>query len=137
MNFNFKSASMGLVVGAGHGIGLALAERLLTEYPQVKLLATYRLNQKASGLFALQEQFPGRLAISMVDPTEEAELEGAAHWVEMKLEPNFFKGSLILKKSLRDKLLSPTNFTLCVPLINNPKISLANVPEFPASIVTL
>ena len=55
----------------------------------------------------------------------------------MKLEPNFCKGSLILKKSLLDKLLSPINLTLCVPLINKPNKSLANVPEFPASIVTL
>ena len=55
----------------------------------------------------------------------------------MNLEPNFCKGSLILKKSLLDKLLSPINLTLCVPLINKPNKSLANVPEFPASIVTL
>ena len=46
------------------------------------------------------------------------------------LAPNIFKGSVTLEKSLFDKLLSPIIFIVYGELINKPKISLPNVPEF-------
>ncbi len=49
-----------------------------------------------------------------------------------KTAPNFFNGSITLKKSLFDKLLSPTNFIVLFDAISNPNINLAQVPEFPA-----
>ena len=49
--------------------------------------------------------------------------------------PNLFKGSVILLKSLLDRLLSPINFYLWFELINRPRINLPSVPEFSALIV--
>ena len=46
--------------------------------------------------------------------------------------PNNFNGSVILEKSLADKLLSPLIVTKLFELTNNPRINLASVPELPA-----
>ena len=46
--------------------------------------------------------------------------------------PKSLKGLITLEKSLFDKLLSPINLTFDFDLTNNPSISLAKVPEFPA-----
>ena len=45
--------------------------------------------------------------------------------------PNFFKGIVILEKSLLDKLLSPISLFL-FDLISKPKINHTSVPELPA-----
>ena len=55
-------------------------------------------------------------------------------FVDLNLAPNFFNGSIILPKSLLDKLLSPEILISYGDLINKPSKSLAKVPEFPASI---
>ena len=49
--------------------------------------------------------------------------------------PKSFKGFITLEKSLFDKLLSPINLTGNFVFTNRPRINLANVPEFPASII--
>tara|TARA_B100002051_G_C16516286_1_gene525408 strand:+ start:258 stop:467 length:210 start_codon:yes stop_codon:yes gene_type:complete len=51
--------------------------------------------------------------------------------------PKFFRGSVILEKSLFDKLLSPTNFIFFSHLTKRLKINLPRVPEFPAFIIVL
>ena len=48
--------------------------------------------------------------------------------------PNSLKGSVILLKSLLDKLLSPINFIGQLASINMPSINLPKVPEFSAFI---
>ena len=45
--------------------------------------------------------------------------------------PNFFKGSVILEKSLLERLLSPVILILILEWTKRPSISLPNVPEFP------
>ena len=49
--------------------------------------------------------------------------------------PKSFKGFITLEKSLFDKLLSPINLTGNFVFTKSPRINLANVPEFPASII--
>src|SRR6056300_1117183 len=50
----------------------------------------------------------------------------------LKFAPNLLNGSVILLKSLLDKLLSPINFIGYFVSIRNPNISLPKVPEFSA-----
>jgi NAD(P)-dependent dehydrogenase (short-subunit alcohol dehydrogenase family) len=49
MSFNPKNI---LVIGAGHGLGLAIAKECQSRYPQAKVVTTYRLREKAEGLFS-------------------------------------------------------------------------------------
>ena len=55
--------------------------------------------------------------------------------VRWNFGPNLLSGSVILLKSLFDKLLSPINFIGYGVFIKIPSISLPSVPEFCASIV--
>ena len=57
---------------------------------------------------------------------------GKPFFFDLNLAPNFFKGVVTLEKSLNDKLLSPLSFSSSSKLINNPRINLPRVPEFPA-----
>ncbi len=51
-----------LIAGAGHGIGLALCNELLQNFPQVeKVFATYHRRESATGLFNLEKKFSSRL----------------------------------------------------------------------------
>lgn len=58
--FNFKHSKAGVIIGAGHGIGLSLDKRLRQLNPQLKLFSTYHnqennLNSEASALNPLNE----------------------------------------------------------------------------------
>ena len=59
-----------LVVGAGHGIGLALCEALIKVAPQAQIIATYRDPQKACELIAHNRE----AQIQQIDPTSEQDL---------------------------------------------------------------
>ena len=59
-------------------------------------------------------------------------LTGSLPLFALNFAPNFFKGSVILEKSLLERLLSPTKVTVFLKFTNNPNINLANVPELPA-----
>ena len=59
-------------------------------------------------------------------------LIGSLPLLVLNFAPNFLSGFTTLKKSLFERLLSPTIFILNGDLINKDKINLPNVPEFPA-----
>ena len=62
-------------------------------------------------------------------------LTGRPVLFELILTPNNFKGSIILLKSLLDKLLSPFILIQFFEFTNKPRISLASVPEFQHPII--
>lgn len=66
MNFNPQNI---LIIGAGHGLGLALSLECQRRYPQAKIHTTYRREEKASHLLKLD------LASTQLDPLKEAEVE--------------------------------------------------------------
>lgn len=67
--------SGGLIVGAGHGIGLGLVRVLLQDWEASEIIATYRDKSKASELLALAEKYPERLTALELDPLSETDLE--------------------------------------------------------------
>lgn len=58
-----------LIIGAGHGLGLALALECQKRYPQAKVRTTYRREEKADGLLN------SGLSANQLDPLEEDEVE--------------------------------------------------------------
>tara|TARA_R110000868_G_scaffold117600_13_gene312458 strand:+ start:28207 stop:28908 length:702 start_codon:yes stop_codon:yes gene_type:complete len=58
-----------LVIGAGHGIGLGLVQSLQSKYPGANIYASYRNQERASGLLALSVQ------TTQLDPLDEEQSE--------------------------------------------------------------
>lgn len=58
-----------LIIGAGHGLGLALAQECQFRYPQAKVITTFRRREKADSLFA------SGLETYQVNPLLEEEVE--------------------------------------------------------------
>ena len=75
-SFQDSQITSALVLGAGHGIGLALTEKLLRRAPDATIYATYRREETASGLLTLGEAHPERLIVSACDPCEEDDIAG-------------------------------------------------------------
>jgi NAD(P)-dependent dehydrogenase (short-subunit alcohol dehydrogenase family) len=70
--FKLSEAKNILIVGAGHGIGLALVEYFKDK--DVNVFATYRLEHKAKDLLELSQTYPHIKSIQL-DPTIESEIE--------------------------------------------------------------
>ena len=77
MSFSLRHCRNSIVFGAGHGIGLAFVEYMLTNHPTLTVMATYRSEDKASELFKCQERYPKRLIIKNLDPTLESDIKRA------------------------------------------------------------
>lgn len=77
--FDFSGVKAALIVGAGHGIGLAAVEWLVRE-TSATIYATYRSPGRAGDLLALAEKC-SRVTASRLDPTSEMELESLASTV--------------------------------------------------------
>lgn len=75
MKFNLSSAKIALIIGAGHGIGLALIKQLLTNFSHIHCIATYRNKDNATSLIELNQQNQHNLSIYKLDPTNDAELK--------------------------------------------------------------
>lgn len=58
-----------LIIGAGHGLGLALAKECRERYPSAQIITTYRIKEKAEGLLA------SGLESHHLDPLNEAQVE--------------------------------------------------------------
>lgn len=74
MIFEFSKAKAMFVCGAGHGIGLSIVKEILYQFPQINVIATFRLRYKAEKLFQLRQDFPDRLKIFQVDPVNETQI---------------------------------------------------------------
>jgi len=104
MGFSFENSRYGIVVGAGHGIGHALAETLLESFPNLTVYASYRDEAKADALFDSVKKYSDRLKISRVDPTIEQEIEG---WSKSFTEVNRIDFLINAVGFLHDELRGP------------------------------
>jgi NAD(P)-dependent dehydrogenase (short-subunit alcohol dehydrogenase family) len=77
--FDFSTVSKALIVGAGHGIGLAAVEWLVRE-TSATIYATYRSPGRASDLLVVAGEC-SRVKASELDPTDEKQLEALARTV--------------------------------------------------------
>lgn len=73
-----RSIQKALVVGGGHGIGLALVNRLRETAPNAQVFATYRDESKAAGLIESSDTS----LIKQLDPSDEGSLEQLSRSVE-------------------------------------------------------
>ena len=71
MKFDLSQNTNALIIGGGHGIGLALVKQLLELSRENKVSTTYRVPSKAMELFKLQEDYPERLKVFKIDPTNQ------------------------------------------------------------------
>lgn len=73
-NNHLKSSQNGvLILGAGHGIGLGLAQEI-SKKSNCKIFCTYRSTHKADELFRLQETYQDQITVFKVDPLQESEI---------------------------------------------------------------
>ena len=75
---DLRDIEKAVIVGAGHGIGLALFKRLGEIAPQAQIFATYRDETKAGTLIESTD----RSRVAQLDPAEEASLEQLSHSIE-------------------------------------------------------
>lgn len=73
MNFNFKEAKCGLIVGGGHGIGLSLCKQLHKQYPNLTLYVTYSNKERAKPLLEYKHEKSIQVSVKV---TEESEISG-------------------------------------------------------------
>lgn len=84
-----------LLFGGGHGIGLALIEKMLEQPLIEKVFTTYRNEEKAKDLFSLQEKYPKILEIHKLDPLDELSLEKYSDQLqEKKIELDLIGNSI-------------------------------------------
>ncbi|MFK7872819.1 MAG: SDR family NAD(P)-dependent oxidoreductase [Oligoflexales bacterium] len=72
--FDWSEARVGVVLGAGHGIGCALTEQLLGVHHEMIVFASFRKTTKASKLLLLKEKYEDRLYIFQYDMTVENDI---------------------------------------------------------------
>lgn len=78
MNFELGRCENILVVGAGHGIGHAIVEEILSCNSSAHIFATYRLNSMATGLLNLKESYSKQITLFNLDPTNDSALKELA-----------------------------------------------------------
>lgn len=100
---NTSEIESAIIIGAGHGIGLALCRQLLVSNPKVIVYASYRQSHKAQSLFELQSHYPNRLNIYQVNPIIEEQL------VEFKNSLNLKSTNLLINciGTLQDEVVAP------------------------------
>ena len=72
--FTVSNIQYATILGAGHGIGLALVNAILAGCPKAHVFASYRDRSRAQDLIDANERYPERLTIDCVDPTQEESL---------------------------------------------------------------
>ena len=84
MTFKLGHCKNALVFGAGHGIGFAIVKRLLLDYPNLSIMATFRKAALAKELHALSHAYSHRLRIAQVNPLEEGQLMSLSNEMEKR-----------------------------------------------------
>lgn len=72
--FNIENIKIAIIFGGGRGIGLALTQKLLNSYPDLKVFSTYRAERRATELLDLAKDYPQRLKVIQLDPLNEEDL---------------------------------------------------------------
>ena len=85
MLFELKTIKNAIVIGAGHGIGLALVKKILEINSHCRIWTTYRLNEKAQELLVL-EQENERVTSFNISPSEESEILSLTQQLNQSLE---------------------------------------------------
>jgi NAD(P)-dependent dehydrogenase (short-subunit alcohol dehydrogenase family) len=67
-----------LIVGASQGIGLGFVKKLLQDGRSAQIYATYRSQESAAELLALEREYPERICCLQVDVTDEGQIAQAA-----------------------------------------------------------
>ena len=75
-HFNLSNIKNVLIVGAGHGIGFALAEELVSRLGGCHIFSTYRNPNDAQPLLDLGKNNSSNLTTICLDPTSEVDLDG-------------------------------------------------------------
>lgn len=78
MKIELESISTALIFGAGHGIGLALVQKLLEINDEIHIHATYRREDKAENLIQLATKHKQKISLHNIDPLNEEALQALA-----------------------------------------------------------
>lgn len=74
-SFKLKKVQYSTILGAGHGIGLALVRAILMESSESHVFASYREKNRAQSLLEMKKLYPNKLTLACVNPTKENSLE--------------------------------------------------------------
>ena len=86
MKFELKKVKTAVVIGGGHGIGLALVKEILSKSDQSKVFVTYNNEQKAAPLFEFAKDNSDKVFTFKMNPTKEIELFNFKSSVEKSVE---------------------------------------------------
>lgn len=104
-NLNISDFGTSLIIGAGHGIGLAIVKELLMRNEESTIIATYRIESKANELLDLRSRFHHRLQILHLDPTSEDAIKELS--IELDQNINQIDALINCVGLLHDEELSP------------------------------
>ena len=107
MDFKLENAKHALICGAGHGIGFELVNNILTNYPHINVIATFRSYEKASLLLDLEKSHPDRLTSVKVDLTNEEDLKKLVVKLQDESSFKYLSMCIVCSGVLHSQTLNP------------------------------